>query len=85
MGNEEDGELTSVTLNIFFSPVVLRVPPFLDDMWMACLNCATARTTFRSLVHMKRPLRFLLGHGLSRTACRGNTSEDDELLKQQLS
>lgn len=34
------------------------------------MNCATARSTLRSLVHMKRPLRFLLGHGLSRTACR---------------
>ena len=35
---------------------------------VSCLNWATPRRTLRTLVHMKRPLRFRLGHGLSRTA-----------------
>lgn len=32
-----------------------------------CLNCAKPRTTFRTFVHKKIPLRVLLGHGLSKT------------------
>lgn len=44
-----------------------------------CLNCATPRSTLRTLVHIKRPLRFLLGHGLSKTACRGSRRKDEDV------
>lgn len=56
--------------------MVLSVGPLFEGVRSrACLNWPTPRSTLRSLVHIKRPLRFLLGHGPSRTACRGNKVE----------
>lgn len=69
-----------VILYVPFPPAVLSVGPFLEDVrFRACLNWATPRTTLRSLVHMKRPLRFLLGHGLSKAACRGDRQKDEDM------
>lgn len=57
------------------SPVTLGGDPFSEDAGrMAFLNCATLRSTLRNLVHMKRPLRFLLGQGHSRRACKGRST-----------
>lgn len=69
-----------LTLNVQSPPAEPSAAPFLEDaLRRARLNCATPRSTLRSLVHMKRPLRFLLGQGLSRTAWGGDTAEDEDV------
>lgn len=67
------------------TPVVARADPFLEDVrFRACLNWVTPRSTLRNLVHMKRPLRFRLGHGLSNTACSGEDKIDEDMILVQI-